>query len=102
MLIGLEHYKGKKILVVGHTGFKGAWLSRVLVLSGARVFGLSLPAEPGTLKSKIENLGLEKETFLDINSRLEIDNFFTKICHFKIFLTIIFLRFESFYIQIPT
>ena len=78
MLIGLEHYKGKKILVVGHTGFKGAWLSRVLVLSGARVFGLSLPAEPGTLKSKIENLGLEKETFLDINSRLEIDNFFTK------------------------
>jgi len=78
MLIGLEHYKGKKILVIGHTGFKGAWLSRVLVLSGARVFGLSLPAEPGTLKSKIENLGLEKETFLDINSRLDIDNFFTE------------------------
>jgi len=78
MFIGLEHYKGKKILVIGHTGFKGAWLSRVLVLSGARVFGLSLPAEPGTLKSKIENLGLEKETFLDINSRLDIDNFFTE------------------------
>jgi CDP-glucose 4,6-dehydratase len=78
MLNGLEHYNGKKILVIGHTGFKGAWLSRVLVLSGARVFGLSLPAEPGTLKSKIENLGLEKETFLDINSRLDIDNFFTE------------------------
>jgi CDP-glucose 4,6-dehydratase len=78
MLIGLDRYKGKKVLVVGHTGFKGTWLSRVLVLSGARVFGLSLPPEPGTLKSKIENLGLEKETFLDINSRLEIDNFFSE------------------------
>lgn len=78
MLSGLEHYKGKKILVIGHTGFKGAWLSRVLVLGGARVFGLSLPAEPGTLKSKIENLGIEKEIFLDINSRLDIENFFTE------------------------
>jgi CDP-glucose 4,6-dehydratase len=78
MLIGLEGYEGKKVLVIGHTGFKGTWLSRVLVLSGARVFGLSLPPEPGTLKSKIENLGMEKETYLDINSRLDIENFFTE------------------------
>jgi CDP-glucose 4,6-dehydratase len=76
MLIGLEGYKGKKVLIIGHTGFKGTWLSRVLVLSGARVFGLSLPPELGTLNSKIENLGLEKETFLDINSRSDIDHYF--------------------------
>lgn len=38
-------YAGKTILVTGHTGFKGAWLSLWLGRLGARVVGLSLPAE---------------------------------------------------------
>lgn len=36
-------YNGKKILITGHTGFKGAWMSRLLVLSGADVTGIALP-----------------------------------------------------------
>ncbi len=35
-------YKGKKIFLTGHTGFKGTWLSRILILTGAKVAGYSL------------------------------------------------------------
>ena len=35
-------YKGKKVLVTGHPGFKGTWLSRLLVNAGAEVTGYSL------------------------------------------------------------
>ena len=35
-------YKGKRVLVTGHTGFKGAWLCRMLGLAGAQVTGYSL------------------------------------------------------------
>lgn len=39
-----EFYKGKRVLVTGHTGFKGSWLSRILVNAGAKVTGYSLKA----------------------------------------------------------
>ena len=35
-------YKNKTILITGHTGFKGAWLSLVLHSFGAKVHGISL------------------------------------------------------------
>ena len=37
-------YKGRKVLVTGHTGFKGSWLCRMLVKLGAEVTGYSLEA----------------------------------------------------------
>ena len=40
----MEFYKGKRVFVTGHTGFKGAWLCRILVNAGAVVTGYSLPA----------------------------------------------------------
>ena len=33
----LSFYKGKKVLVTGHTGFKGSWLCRILFKAGAEV-----------------------------------------------------------------
>ena len=44
----LSFYKGKKVLVTGHTGFKGTWLCRILINVGAQVTGYSLnpPTEP--------------------------------------------------------
>ncbi len=41
-------YKDKKVLVTGHTGFKGAWLCKMLIDAGAKVTGYSLvpPTEP--------------------------------------------------------
>ena len=40
--------RDKSILVTGHTGFKGAWLSEWLLRVGARVSGLALPPEEDT------------------------------------------------------
>lgn len=37
----LDFYKGKKVLITGHTGFKGTWLTRMLVNAGADVCGYS-------------------------------------------------------------
>lgn len=34
-------YKNKKILVTGHTGFKGIWLTNILIYFGAKVYGIS-------------------------------------------------------------
>ena len=45
----LEYFRNKKILVTGHTGFKGSWLCRILGLAGARVVGYSLAPEEGAL-----------------------------------------------------
>ena len=53
----LDFYKGKKVLVTGHTGFKGSWLCRILVNAGAVVTGYSL--NPPTNPSLFEIAGLE-------------------------------------------
>ncbi len=42
--LDLEFFRGKKVFVTGHTGFKGSWMCRVLVGTGAEVTGYSLPA----------------------------------------------------------
>ena len=53
-----DFYKGKTVLVTGHTGFKGAWLCQVLQEFGAKVVGYAL--EPQTKPSLYEILSLEK------------------------------------------
>lgn len=52
----LSRYRGKRVLVTGHTGFKGAWLSQVLVNADARVVGYAL--DPPTQPSMFDVLGL--------------------------------------------
>jgi len=44
----MSFYKGKRVFVTGHTGFKGTWLCRMLVNAGAIVTGysLELPTQP--------------------------------------------------------
>lgn len=41
MIFDLSFYKGKKVLLTGHTGFKGSWMSVMLVNTGADVIGYS-------------------------------------------------------------
>jgi CDP-glucose 4,6-dehydratase len=45
----LGTYTGKTVLVTGHNGFVGSWLSHWLLRSGAEVIGVSLPTVPGGL-----------------------------------------------------
>ena len=50
-------YKNKKVFITGHTGFKGTWLTRVLLQFGADITGYSL--EPPTKPSLFEQTGTE-------------------------------------------
>lgn len=55
----LSFYKGKKVLVTGHTGFKGSWMCKLLVMQGANVIGYSLA--PPTMPSLFELSGIGSE-----------------------------------------
>ena len=77
MSFDLGFYKGKKVLLTGHTGFKGSWMSCVLVNSGATVIGYSTCSKTETrlfdlcrvknqiihCKGDVRDLDLLKETF---------------------------------------
>ncbi len=52
-------WRGKRVLVTGHTGFKGAWLALWLVELGAIVTGISLP--PQSQPNLFESLGLQEK-----------------------------------------
>ena len=58
----LSFYKGKRVFITGHTGFKGSWLCKILTNVGAIVTGYSL--NPPTSPSLFEIAGIEQ----DVNS----------------------------------
>lgn len=76
MIQKLSVFEGKKILVTGHTGFKGAWLTRTLTLAGAEVHGVALAPESGSIFSRFVNLGMPSSTFLDIRDRKSVSDYF--------------------------
>lgn len=47
IMFDLNFYKGKRVLLTGHTGFKGTWLSTMLLHLGAEVTGYSLEVTKG-------------------------------------------------------
>ena len=55
----LEFYKGKKVLITGHTGFKDSWLCQILIGAGAEVTGYSL--EPPTDPSLFVEAGIAEK-----------------------------------------
>lgn len=54
-----EFWNGKRVLITGHTGFKGSWLAFWLKMLGAKVCGFSLA--PETQPNLFENLKLAGE-----------------------------------------
>ena len=48
----MGYYRGKRVLVTGHTGFKGTWLCAMLLKAGAQVWGYALtpPTEPSVFE----------------------------------------------------
>ena len=74
-----KFFKDKKVLVTGHTGFKGAWLTEILVLWGAKVTGISL--EPNTDPNLSVILGLKDKIhnyFVDIRNQPKLKEIFNK------------------------
>ncbi len=73
-------WKGKKVLITGHTGFKGIWLSLVLNELGSSVAGYSLkPRKVDNFYKKIRNKEIFRlESFGDINDKKKVTNIFKK------------------------
>ena len=46
-------YRGKRILITGHNGFKGTWLSLLMERFGAKVCGYALPANKYLFYSQV-------------------------------------------------
>ncbi len=68
--IELNFWSGKKVLVTGHTGFKGTWLTMWLMDLGATVSGISHPDSCEQTISKDLSLKLNgKEFYFDISNR---------------------------------
>ena len=66
-------FKGKKILVIGHTGFKGSWLTQLLLNFGTDIIGYSL--EPNTNTNLFDILNLRDNIsnhFKDVNDYNEL------------------------------
>ena len=68
-------YKNKIVIVTGHTGFKGSWLSLWLVMMGAKVIGISknIPSKPShfeaiKLKKKIRHVNLDIRNFKKLSN----------------------------------
>ena len=63
-------YKGKSVLLTGHTGFKGSWLAEWLLFLEARVHGISL--DPQSDQPLFDMLGLSNR--LESDSRFDVRN----------------------------
>lgn len=65
-----DFWSGKRVLLTGHTGFKGGWASLMLTMLGAKVHGLSLPPTEDSIFYK--SVGIENRitgsTYSDITS----------------------------------
>jgi CDP-glucose 4,6-dehydratase len=68
VVINPAFWRGRRVFLTGHTGFKGAWLSLVLSGWGARVYGYALPpGDPSLFLSAGVGGTLTGETLADVN-----------------------------------
>lgn len=59
MQVDMSFYENKRVLITGHTGFKGSWLCKLLIDAGAKVVGYSLL--PPTNPNLFQLSGIEKK-----------------------------------------
>ncbi len=68
-----KNFKNKKVLVTGHTGFKGSWLCVWLIMLGANVVGLSNNLIPER-RNLFKNLKLKKNFKIDLCNTKKVSN----------------------------
>ena len=75
-----KFWKGKKVFLTGHTGFKGTWLTIMLNMLEAKIYGYSLKPEKLSLfnQTKCSKL-LKNNYFSDINDFYELKKKIKKI-----------------------
>lgn len=69
--MNLDFYRGKRVFLTGHTGFKGSWMCRALINAGAEVTGYAL--DPPTNPSLFQLAGLEKRMTSVIGDVRDLD-----------------------------
>jgi CDP-glucose 4,6-dehydratase len=75
----LDSLKSGPVLITGHTGFKGTWLSLLLENLGAEVVGYSLPPSKGSLFELTERGGKTFEKYEDIRNLDELKKFVREV-----------------------
>ena len=77
----LKVFKSSRVIITGHTGFKGSWLTAWLKQLGANIMGISLDLPTNPCHFKVSNIGKNiKDVRLDIRDRKKLEN---KIINFK-------------------
>ncbi|MDP3954694.1 MAG: CDP-glucose 4,6-dehydratase [bacterium] len=72
-------YKNKKVLITGHSGFKGSWLSQILLFWGAKVAGVSLrPATSPALFNLLKIRPRVNNYFADVRNLKKIKEIFSR------------------------
>ena len=74
-------FKNKKIIVTGHTGFKGSWLCIYLTNLGAKVYGISnnVPTKPSHFSDLNLKKKIHKSFFIDIRNKKKLTKVIKKI-----------------------
>lgn len=72
-------FQGLKVLITGHTGFKGSWLTAWLSLLGARLYGLALPPDGPSLFASARVEERIEGVFGDIRDAQVVNSVFAKV-----------------------
>lgn len=79
-MINFDFYKNKKILITGHTGFKGSWLCKILQYLEAEVAGYALMPPTNPSLYEIAKMGSAVHSFIgDIRDKERLMNVFHKV-----------------------
>lgn len=70
---------GSSVLLTGHTGFKGTWMTLLLESLGIEVFGYSLPPTESSLYTRLKRADKIVEVFDDIRNKNNLNAFFSQV-----------------------
>ena len=74
-----EYFKNKKVIITGHTGFKGSWLSLWMSMLGAEVSGISISIPTNPSHFELLNLKIKNDIRVDIYNSKKIEDIISRI-----------------------